>query len=104
MSEAYKNPNFLISDFAKLETPSQLHLFFEALSQFEMHHNRVPIPWNEEDAVIFVECCKAVNKDVDGTAAHVEQVDESLAKIFSFISAGNCCPIQVEFSSFLSPF
>ncbi|KAL5110204.1 Ubiquitin-like modifier-activating enzyme 1 [Taenia crassiceps] len=94
MFEAYKNPNFLISDFAKLETPAQLHLFFEALSQFEMHYNRVPVPWNEEDAVIFVESCKAVNKDLIGTGAHVEQINEALAKIFSFISAGNCCPIQ----------
>ncbi|EUB59741.1 Ubiquitin-like modifier-activating enzyme [Echinococcus granulosus] len=94
LAEAYKNPNFLISDFAKLESPAQLHLFFEALSRFEMYHNRVPIPWNEEDAETFVECCKAVNKDVNETAAHVEQINEPLAKIFSFISAGNCCPIQ----------
>ncbi|VDM30197.1 unnamed protein product [Hydatigera taeniaeformis] len=94
MSEAYKNPSFLTSDFAKLETPPQLHLFFEALSQFEVQHGRAPIPWNEDDAAIFVECCKVVNKGVDGTAAHVQQINEELAKIFSFISAGNCCPIQ----------
>ena len=93
-SEAFKKPNFLISDFAKIESPAQLHLLFEALSEFEMHHNRFPESWNEEDAETFVECCKLVNSELSETGAHVDQIDENLAKIFSFICAGKFCPIQ----------
>ena len=96
LSEAYNNPSFLISDFAKMENPAQLHLLFKALSEFEMHHNRFPEPWDEEDAETFIECCKSANSELSETEAHVEQIDEGLAKIFSFICAGNFCPVQVK--------
>ncbi|VDN99537.1 unnamed protein product [Rodentolepis nana] len=102
MSEACSNPSFLTSDFAKLETPSQLHLFFEALSVFEMNQNRLPLPWNEEDAETFLEFCKSVNSDWAETQAHVEEINEELAKIFSFICAGNCCAIQSIFGGIVA--
>lgn len=84
-----------------METPAQLHLFFEALSEFEMKQNRLPQPWNEEDADTFLEFCKSVNSEWSETQAHVEEISEQLAKIFSFTCAGNCCPIQVRCPTFL---
>nr|CDS33642.1 ubiquitin modifier activating enzyme 1 [Hymenolepis microstoma] len=102
MSEACTNPSFLTSDFAKMETPAQLHLFFEALSVFEMNQNRLPLPWNEEDAETFIEFCKSVNSDWAETQAHVGEINEELAKIFSFICAGNCCAIQSIFGGIVA--
>ncbi|KAM7537021.1 hypothetical protein Aperf_G00000059949 [Anoplocephala perfoliata] len=102
ISEACKNPTFLISDFAKMETPAQLHLLFEALSEFEMKQNRLPEPWNEEDADTFLEFCKSVNSEWSETQAHVEKINEHLARIFSFTCAGNCCPIQSIFGGIVA--
>uniref|UniRef100_A0A5K3FW28 E1 ubiquitin-activating enzyme n=1 Tax=Mesocestoides corti TaxID=53468 RepID=A0A5K3FW28_MESCO len=93
-SDAFLSPEFLISDFAKMESPAQLHIIFEAFSKFQSQYGRIPEPWDEKDAQSFVECVNEVNKSVEGSGCHVEKIDESLARIFAYICAGNCCPIQ----------
>lgn len=85
-----------MSDFAKCETPAQLHIIFEALSKFQLAHGRTPAAWNEKDSELFLACALELNKSLKGSPCHVEELDESLTKIFSYICAGNCCPIQVK--------
>jgi hypothetical protein len=36
-----------MGDFAKLSMPSNLHLAFQILSQFEKQYNRLPNPWDD---------------------------------------------------------
>ncbi|CAI5758169.1 unnamed protein product [Candida verbasci] len=46
-----KNPEFLISDFAKFDKPAQLHIGFQALHAFQTkNQGNLPKPYNEEDA------------------------------------------------------
>lgn len=84
LAEAEKNPEFLISDFAKFDHPSTLHTAFAALQKFIEETGNCPRPWNNEDAQKFLQLCKSVNPDIN----------EKLVLIFSKTCAGNCCPID----------
>ncbi len=46
-SESLADPEMLVCDFAKLSMPSNLHLAFQALSEFEKQYNVLPKPWDE---------------------------------------------------------
>jgi hypothetical protein len=37
----------LTCDFSKMSMPSNLHLAFQVLSQFEKQYNYLPKPWDE---------------------------------------------------------
>ena len=45
--DALKEPDFIMSDFAKLDRPPQLHLAFQAVHTFKQKNGRLPKPWNE---------------------------------------------------------
>lgn len=60
--EAYEQPEFLCTDFAKYDRPAQLHIAFRAFDEFIVKHGRTPKPWNNEDASLFIECCKTLNE------------------------------------------
>ena len=57
-SESFANPEFIISDFAKFDRPSQLHVAFQALDKFRAKEGRMPRPYNKEDGAKFVEYAK----------------------------------------------
>ncbi|KAH8384761.1 hypothetical protein KR093_007810 [Drosophila rubida] len=84
LAEATANPEFLISDFAKLEAPATLHAAFSALGTYVTNNGKLPRPWNDEDAASFLDVCKSVNADVD----------EKLVLQFAKICAGNTCPMD----------
>ncbi|KAH8300140.1 hypothetical protein KR044_010469, partial [Drosophila immigrans] len=84
LAEATANPEFLISDFAKLEAPATLHAAFGALGNYVTKNGTLPRPWNDEDAAQFLDICKSLNADVD----------EKLVLQFAKICAGNTCPMD----------
>ncbi|KAH8405459.1 hypothetical protein KR215_000197 [Drosophila sulfurigaster] len=84
LAEAAANPEFMISDFAKLEAPATLHAAFSALGNYVTKNGRLPRPWNDEDAAQFLDITKGLNADVD----------EKLVLQFAKICAGNTCPID----------
>ncbi|KAL7730588.1 hypothetical protein ACLKA6_000579 [Drosophila palustris] len=85
LAEAYENPEFLISDFAKLDAPATLHVAFSALGNYMTKHNgTMPRPWNDEDAAQFLDICKSLKSDVD----------EQLVLQFAKICSGNTCPMD----------
>ncbi|KAH7967635.1 hypothetical protein HPB52_001512 [Rhipicephalus sanguineus] len=45
--ESMAKPDFVVSDFAKMSRPPQLHLGFQALQEFQHVHSRLPRPWNK---------------------------------------------------------
>ncbi len=51
ISAAFKDPEFVISDFAKFDRPQQLHLGFQALHAFRQTTRPSPRPLSEEDAL-----------------------------------------------------
>lgn len=85
MSVALKQPDFLISDYAKFDRPQQLHVGFQALHAFAEQHGRLPKPMNEEDAAIMVGSAKAFaaqeKLEVD--------FDEKVLKELSFQAMGD---------------
>ncbi|XP_017147936.2 ubiquitin-like modifier-activating enzyme 1 [Drosophila miranda] len=85
LEQASKEPGFLISDFAKLESPATLHVAFNALSVYQkVNDGDLPRPWNEADANCFLQFCKEIKSDVN----------EKLVLQFAKICAGNTCPMD----------
>jgi ubiquitin-activating enzyme E1 len=93
ISAAIKEPEFLISDFAKFDRPQQLHIGFQALHAFEQAQGRLPRPMNEEDAIIVVASAKAF---VETEKLEVE-IDEKLIKELSYQAIGDLNPMAALF-------
>lgn len=89
--ESMAEPEFVMSDFAKIDRPLQLHLGFQALHEFRRVHFRLPRPWNKEDAEEVVQMAKQNNAQL---ATPLENVDEWLITTLSYVSAGSLCPMQ----------
>ncbi|KAL3207709.1 hypothetical protein MRX96_039584 [Rhipicephalus microplus] len=94
--ESMAEPDFVMSDFAKMDRPLQLHLGFQALHEFQHSHSRLPRPWNKEDAEELVRWAKLRNNKL---ATPLEHVDERLITTLSYVSAGSLCPMQAVIGS-----
>lgn len=87
LAEALKQPEFLITDFAKFESPAQLHLAFFTLSKFVKSYGQLPKPWSVADADKFVALAEEIK-------LNDTEPDEKLLKLFAKTCAGNCSPIN----------
>lgn len=93
LSESFKQPEFLISDFAKFEYPQQLHLAFAALHKFQAGEGRLPKPWNDEDVAKFKLYVKTVLED--GLYKDEDfEVNTELLETFCKISSGDLNPMN----------
>lgn len=90
LKDAVKNPEYVITDFAKFDHPQQLHLAFATLHKFVEKHERLPKAWNNEDAAEFISLAKSVS--VDG--GNDTEINIQLLETFSKVSAGNICPVN----------
>lgn len=93
ISSAIREPEFVMSDFAKFDRPQQLHVGFEALHAFTQAQGRLPRPMNEEDATVLVASAKAF---VEKEKLDVE-IDEKLIKELSFQARGDLSPMAALF-------
>lgn len=91
LEDSLEAPEFVMSDFSKMDRPSQLHIGFQALHAFRETHSRLPAPWNKADAAKLLELAKNVNRS---SAARVEALDEKLLSVLSYISSGSLAPMQ----------
>ncbi|XP_047125803.1 ubiquitin-like modifier-activating enzyme 1 isoform X1 [Hydra vulgaris] len=91
LRESIKNPEYLVTDYAKFDRSSQLHLAFQALHEYKELTGLLPKPRNKVDISRFLEVAKEVNDKVD---AKVEQIDEQLLSEFASQAAGDICPMQ----------
>ncbi|CAF5227218.1 unnamed protein product, partial [Rotaria magnacalcarata] len=46
-SNSLADPDLLLCDFSKMSMPSNLHLAFQALAEYEKKYNALPKPWND---------------------------------------------------------
>lgn len=92
LRESLKEPESLITDFAKFDRPATLHAGFQALSQFQEQHQRLPRPRNPEDAAVFVKLAKAIDADAD------EKVLTELA----YQATGDLAPVNAVIGSFVA--
>lgn len=86
LKESLESPEFLITDFAKWDNPSQLHVAFQALHKFQANSGRLPKPWNIADADELVSIAKTIKTDVELNATTLEW--------FSYVAAGDLCPMN----------
>ena len=93
ISAAIKEPEFVISDFAKFDRPQQLHFGFQALHGFVQSRGRSPRPLNEEDAVAVLDLAKALAKE---SGVEVE-FDDNLIKELSYQAQGDLNPMAAFF-------
>ena len=91
LEESLKEPEFLITDFAKFDRPAIYHIAFQALHQFVKDNGAKPKPWCDADADKFLEVFKSVN---DSSAAKVDEFDEDLVKQFAKICAGEVVAVD----------
>ncbi|KAJ5106751.1 Ubiquitin-activating enzyme [Penicillium angulare] len=86
LSEQIKNPEFLISDFAKFDRPAQLHIGIQALHKFaETHDGQFPRPHNDSDAQ---EILKLAG-ELAGTGDDKVELDEKIIKELSYQARGD---------------
>ncbi|MBN3291066.1 UBA1 enzyme, partial [Polypterus senegalus] len=93
LSSSMAEPDFIMTDFAKFDRPGQLHIGFQALRHFAKKHDRMPKPWNKSDAEELLSIAKSINSCLSGSAKQ-EQLDETLLKKLSYVSAGDLAPIN----------
>lgn len=93
ISESAKDPEFVMSDFAKFDRPQQLHVGFQALHGFVQTHGHLPKPMNEENATVLVESAKAFAQ-VQGLEI---EIDDKLLKELSYQAQGDLNPMAAFF-------
>ncbi|KAG1656714.1 Ubiquitin-like modifier-activating enzyme 1 [Nymphon striatum] len=86
LKESIDEPEYVLTDFAKMDRMHQLHIGFQALHKFVKENGQLPQPWNKKDQETFVEVVQKINSD---NAAKVEEVDVNLMKILAAISKGD---------------
>ncbi|XP_054164273.1 ubiquitin-like modifier-activating enzyme 1 isoform X2 [Oppia nitens] len=90
LKESLANPEFVLTDFAKMDRSPQLHVAFQALHTFVERHRRHPNVWNESDGIEF----RKIVGDISSEQKLDIQFDDKLIKLFSYISRGNISPMN----------
>jgi ubiquitin-activating enzyme E1 len=90
IQEAFKSPETVISDFTKMNDQNTIALAFQTVHEFKSKHNRLPLPWNQEDSDEFV---KLAN-DSNNSNFKYENVIEKTLRLFSSTCSGQLCPMN----------
>ncbi|UNI16886.1 E1 ubiquitin-activating enzyme [Purpureocillium takamizusanense] len=92
-TSSLKEPEFVMSDFAKFDRPQQLHLGFQALEAFQVAEGRLPKPMDENDAAVVLGAAK---KFAQEEKLEIE-LNEKLLKELSFQATGDLSPMAAFF-------
>ena len=93
LKDALADPTdlFVLTDFAKFERPSQMHLAYLTLHAFmKENEGRIPAPWNQEDAQKFTTQAKQINAQ---SSTPIE-MDDKFQEQFAKICAGDLSPMN----------
>lgn len=90
--DSLKEPELMITDFAKFDRPPQLHAAFQALYAFLAAHDRLPVPASQTDADEMVKLAAEVLKDSPCTSD--VDVDDKVVRLFSYGAQGNISGMQ----------
>jgi len=91
LKDSLVNPEFLITDFAKFDHPSQLHIAYQVLHEYVKNNKSLPRPKNKEDCQKFLTLAKSVN---ESSSAKIEEINEKLFSEFASQATGDLCPMQ----------
>jgi ubiquitin-activating enzyme E1 len=93
ISAALKDPEYLVSDFAKWDRPQQLHIGFQALHAFKQAQGRWPKPMDDTDAALLLASAKQFT-EAEGIEV---ELDEKLLKELSYQAMGDLNPMAAFF-------
>ena len=79
LGKQLKNPELMMSDFAKFDRPQQLHVGFQALHAFNDTHGHFPQPHSESDASEIMKIANSLNEQAADKAELDEKVIHELA-------------------------
>lgn len=86
LEEQIKNPESIISDYSKFDRPNDLHVGFLALHGFRNKHNRLPKPYDDEDAAELL----SMAENVKTTQTSLEfDINEKIIKQLSYQATGD---------------
>ncbi|KAI8450963.1 hypothetical protein BY996DRAFT_4586669 [Phakopsora pachyrhizi] len=95
LRESLNDPEFLITDFAKFDRPIALHVGFQALSQFEEKHQRLPKPRNAQDAEEFLKISQSIRKKD-------EELPKEVLTELAYQATGELAPIIAVIGGFVA--
>ncbi|CAG8452464.1 12540_t:CDS:10 [Ambispora gerdemannii] len=95
---ALKTPEYLVSDWAKFDRLSQLHIGFQALHKFTEKHGSLPRPRNESDADELFKLANSINDQLEDKA----EFDEKLIKQLAYGAAGDLSPMVAVFGGLVA--
>ncbi|KZP00032.1 ubiquitin activating enzyme [Calocera viscosa TUFC12733] len=98
LRESLKAPEFLITDFAKFDRPSTLHVGFQALSAFRDKHGHLPKPRNESDATEVI----ALSKEIHKASGLEGDLDEKILQELSFEATGDISPMVAVIGGYVA--
>jgi ubiquitin-activating enzyme E1 len=94
LSQQLKEPELMMSDFAKYDRPAQLHAGIQALHEFaEKHNGEFPRPHNDADAAEVFSLAQEIAK----RSADPVELDEKLIKELSYQARGDVSPMAAFF-------
>lgn len=94
LSEQLKNPEHVMSDFAKFDRPGQLHVGFQALHAFaESHNGTFPRPYNHTDAEEVLQ----IATKLAGQGEEKIELTEKLIHELSYQAQGDLSPMAAFF-------
>lgn len=89
LQESLNDPDFIITDFAKMERPQQIQIGFLALDKFNTTHKRLPHPRNEKDALEVW----GIAQNIAAGTKEKPTLDEKLIKELAFGAQGELSPM-----------
>ncbi|EGD76506.1 hypothetical protein PTSG_07623 [Salpingoeca rosetta] len=90
LEESLKNPEFLLSDFAKFDRPLMLHVAFQALDAFRKQEGRLPQAGSSGDGDKFM----ALFNDMNSKRESKAEVDERVLRLFASQATGSVSPMD----------
>lgn len=94
LSESLISPEFLITDFAKFDRPATLHVGFQALSTFQVKHQRLPKPRNVQDANEMLHIASSIK---DEKELSIDVITE-----LAYQAAGELAPINAVIGGYVA--
>ncbi|XP_032517833.2 ubiquitin-like modifier-activating enzyme 1 [Danaus plexippus] len=94
LKESIKNPEFLITDFGKMDYPQQLHVGFAALHKFQAAEGRLPKPWCDADVSKFMSVVESIVQGEELFKKGEIDINKELLETFCKVSAGDLNPMN----------
>jgi len=90
LSKQLKQPELMMSDFAKFDRPAQLHVGFQALHKFaESNGGKFPRPHNDADTAEVLKFAQ----ELAGSGEEKVELDEKVIKELSYQARGDLSPL-----------